>query len=243
MGKVLILGASSDVGKSIAEEYSKLGEDLILAGRDQKLIEKIGKDLEIRFSNSVECYKLDITDFSSHPSFIDHLKILPEITICLIGYLGDQEKGFKEWGEAEQIIHRNYTGIVSILNVISARYISQKKGVIGVFSSVAGERGRQSNFLYGSAKAGLTAYLSGLRNSTYKHGVHVLTVKPGFIDTKMTEGLELPKALTASPAQVAKSTIKAISRKKDVLYVFSIWKYIMLIIRNIPERIFKKLSL
>jgi len=119
----------------------------------------------------------------------------------------------------------------------------RKKGVIVGISSVAGERGRQSNYIYGSAKAGFTAYLAGLRNRLFHHGVHVVTVKPGFVKTRMIENLSTPGPLTASPKNVATSVLRAIKKKKDIIYVLSIWSVVMLMIRMIPESIFKRLKL
>lgn len=163
--------------------------------------------------------------------------------ICVFGYLGDTEKGLKDWKEAQNIIESNYTGAVSILDVAATDMMERKTGTIIGISSVAGERGRQSNFLYGSAKAGFTAYLSGLRNKCFHAGVHVLTVKPGFIKTAMTEGMPLNPKLTAQPQQIARSIFKAQQKKKNVIYTLWMWKYIMCIIRNIPEGIFKKLKM
>jgi len=137
----------------------------------------------------------------------------------------------------------NYTGAVSILNIVANYYVSQQKGIIAGISSVAGERGRQSNYFYGSAKAGFTAYLSGLRNRLFHQQVHVLTVQPGFVYTRMTEGLPLPRLLTATPEKVADSIYLAIRKKKNVIYVKWFWRWIMLIIKCIPEFLFKKLKL
>jgi short-subunit dehydrogenase len=147
------------------------------------------------------------------------------------------------WKETEKIISANYTGAVSILNIISRKYASQKKGIIVGISSVAGERGRQSNFLYGSAKAGFSAYLSGLRNWLYPYGVHVVCVKPGFVYTRMTENLALPALLTATPEEVGRAVYSACLKRKNIIYVKAVWRWIMLIIKLIPEPIFKKLKL
>jgi short-subunit dehydrogenase len=148
-----------------------------------------------------------------------------------------------DWSEAAKIIHTNYTGGVSVLNIVAKHYIEAKEGVIVGIASVAGERGRQSNYLYGSAKAGFIAYLSGLRNRLYREGVHVVTVQPGFVYTKMTEDLSLPKLLTATPADVADVVYRGVQKKKNIVYVKWFWKWIMLIIKLIPEFIFKKLKL
>jgi short-subunit dehydrogenase len=137
-------------------------------------------------------------------------------------------------------INANYTGAVSILNIISADYASRQSGSIIGISSVAGNRGRQSNYIYGSAKAGFTAYLSGLRNKMYHSKVHVLTVLPGFVYTKMTEHLKLPKPLTANPEEVASAVFNGVKSRKNIVYVKWFWRWIMLIITSIPESMFKK---
>jgi len=141
------------------------------------------------------------------------------------------------------MISTNFTGAVSILNIAAKYYVSEKKGTIVGISSVAGERGRESKLIYGSAKAAFSAYLSGLRNKLYKQNVHVISVKPGFVYTRMTENLPLPKLLTAYPSEVADSIYKAVQKRKNVVYVKWIWRYIMLIIKYIPEFQFKKMSL
>jgi short-subunit dehydrogenase len=155
----------------------------------------------------------DALDFAGHKTFYQQVGISPDITVCVFGYLGEQEKAVADWKESEKIIQTNYTGAVSILNIIAEDYASKKQGVIVGISSVAGERGRQSNYLYGSAKAGFTAYLSGLRNRLYKYNVHVVTVLPGFVNTKMTAELNLPPLLTANPQQVADAVEKAVRKK------------------------------
>ena len=161
----------------------------------------------------------------------------------MFGYLGDQNVGQQDWGEAGKILNTNFVGAVSILNIIAEDFEKKKAGVIVGISSVAGDRGRGSNYLYGSAKAGLTAYLSGLRNRMNGFGVSIITIKPGFVDTSMTEGLSLPPLLTAQPKTVANDVYKAVQKSKDIVYTKWFWRWIMLAIQTIPERIFKKLSL
>jgi len=179
----------------------------------------------------------------SHAAFFDGLAVKPDTTICVFGYLGKQQLAETDWKECQRIIMVNYTGAVSILNIVAEYYAQQGKGTIVGISSVAGERGRMSNYFYGSAKAGFTAYLSGLRNRLFHQGVHVLSVQPGFVYTRMTEGMPLPKPLTATPELVAQAVYKATLAKKNVIFVKGWWKWIMLIIRNIPEPIFKKMKL
>jgi hypothetical protein len=157
--------------------------------------------------------------------------------------LGDAEKARGNTAESALILLTNYNGAVSILDVIANRYEAQGEGCIIGVSSVAGDRGRQSNYHYGSAKAGFSAYLSGLRNRLAGKGVHVMTVKPGFVNTSMTEDQDTPAPVTAEPEEVADAVYKAFVKKKDVLYTRWMWRYIMFIIRTIPETIFKKLKL
>jgi decaprenylphospho-beta-D-erythro-pentofuranosid-2-ulose 2-reductase len=243
MSTVLILGAGSDMAIAIAEKFASRGCDIQLAARKVERLTALQTDLAIRFSSRVGLVEFDALDFSSHPGFFASLNPLPDITICVFGYLGNTEKAATDWNESFRIINTNYTGAVSILNVVSAHYASVKQGTIVGISSVAGERGRQSNYLYGSAKAGFTAYLSGLRNRMFRYGVHVVTVQPGFVYTKMTEDLSLPALLTARPNQVADAIYSAVKSKKNVIYVKWFWRWIMLIIKSIPEFIFKKLKL
>lgn len=243
MSTILILGATSDMAIALAEIYAKKGDKLQLAARNPSMLTPIKKDLEIRFGAQISTYIFDAMDFNSHEGFYNSLDTKPDIALCVFGYLGDQRKAIKDWDESKQIIQSNFTGAVSILNIIANDMEDRKEGVIVGISSVAGERGRVSNYLYGSAKAGFTAYLSGLRNRLCKSGVHVLTVKPGFVNTKMTEGLPLPKPLTAQPEEVATAILKAIKKQKNTIYVFAKWRLIMYIIKSIPEFIFKKLSL
>lgn len=240
--KVLILGATSDVGKALAQVYAEQKYQLVLAARNVKDLEPIKSDLEIRNEAKVDIAAFEATDYSSHAGFISKVGT-PDICICVFGYLGDQTEAENNWDQANTIMSINYIGAASILEEVAKKMIEKKAGTIVGISSVAGERGRQSNYFYGSSKAGFTAYLSGLRNRLFHKGVHVLTVKPGFIDTKMTAGMDLPKPLTASPLQVAKAIRKAARKKKNTIYVLSIWRLIMYIIKTIPEGIFKKLKL
>lgn len=243
MKYILILGATSDIAKATAHEFASNGFGVQLAGRDVDKLDIIKKDIATRFEVPVSAHSFDAQDFDSHQSFWNKLPQRPDVTLCAFGYLGNQEKGQKEWEEAHRVIQVNYTGAVSILNVVANAYAAQAYGAIIGISSVAGERGRQSNYLYGSAKAGFTAYLSGLRNRLSKKGVPVLTVKPGFVRTRMTEGLDLPKPLTAKPAQVGAAIYKAYKKKDDVIYTLAAWRLIMQNIRMIPEAVFKKMNL
>ena len=243
MKDALIIGATSDVAKAIAFQLAGSGTELTLMARDHQALDTLANDIQIRFGVAVNAVQIDLLDQASHKKAVDGLSSLPEVTFFLAGYLGDQSNAENDWEEASRILHSNFVGAVSILNLLANKYEEEKSGVLAVFGSVAGDRGRQSNFLYGSAKAGLAAYLSGLRNRLSKSGVHVMTVKPGFMATKMTEDLELPGILTAQPDEVAKSVIAAVRRRKNTIYVKWFWRYIMLIIKLIPEGVFKKLKL
>ncbi|HUR11131.1 MAG TPA: SDR family oxidoreductase [Flavitalea sp.] len=243
MPAVLLLGASSDMSIAIARKFASENYSLQLAARNVDRLKPLQADLSVRSGIEATLHEFDAIDFRSHMNFVNSLPSLPEITICVFGYLGENETARSHWQEAEKIIHTNYTGAVSILNVISNRYAQEKRGVIVGISSVAGERGRQSNYIYGSAKAGFTAYLSGLRNRMVQENVHVLTVQPGFVYTRMTAGLKLPAMLTATPEEVANSVYKGVINKRDVVYVKWFWYWIMFVIRSIPEFIFKKLKL
>lgn len=226
---------------AIARRLAERKYDLVLAGRDMELLGTLQKDLQIRNGVQVTTATFDARNYDSHPAFYAANKA--DLCVCAFGYLGDQDKGMTDWTEAERILATNYTGAVSILNVVAEDYIKRQTGTIIGISSVAGDRGRGSNYLYGSAKAGFTAYLSGLRNRAFKTGVTVITVKPGFAATRMTAHLTLPPALTASPEQVAAAVIKGIDGKKNTVYVKGLWKWIMLAIRMIPENVFKKMNL
>lgn len=243
MATVLILGATSDMAMAIANKFAAEKYDIQLAARNVTQLGPLVSDLAIRHNVKVTLHAFDALDLKSHEAFFQSLIPKPDVSICVFGYLGENEKAIINEDETDRIIATNYTGAVSILNVIARHYISAKAGTIVGISSVAGLRGRQSNYMYGSAKAGFTAYLSGLRNRLFKENVHVLTVLPGFVATRMTEDLNLPKILTAQPAEVGNAVYAAVVKKTNLIYVRWFWRYIMLIIRNIPEPVFKKLKL
>ena len=243
MSYVLIVGAKSDIAKETARIYAKNGYNLYLAARDTNELEDFKNDLEVRSSVSVELLDLDLTAFDTHEAFYNSLTEKPLGVIVVAGYMTEQHKAEQEWSESLNTINVNYTGAVSLLNIVANDFEQERRGFIVGVSSVAGDRGRKTNYIYGSAKAAFSAYLSGLRNRLYESGVSVLTVKPGFVNTKMTEGLALPAKLTAQPDEVAKDIYKAQQSGKNILYTKWIWRYIMLIITNIPEFIFKKLSI
>ncbi|MDP2166809.1 MAG: SDR family oxidoreductase [Thermodesulfovibrionales bacterium] len=243
MSRVIVFGAKSDMAREIARGLAMRGYDLYLAARGHEEIEPDVSDLSIRYGVKVSALEFDLLDYEGHKAFYEGLDEKPSGAVCAVGYLGEQKKAEKDFNEAKRIMDTNYTGCVSILNIIAGDFEAKGEGFIIGISSVAGDRGRQSNYVYGSAKAGFTVYLSGLRNRLFKSGVHVMTVKPGFVHTKMTEGMNLPPALTAEPHEVARDVLRALKKKKDVVYTRWFWRYIMLAIRHIPEAVFKRLKL
>lgn len=243
MATVLILGATSDIGVAIAKKYASEKFDILLAARKPEQLHPLESDIRIRYHVSCTSLAFDALKYDSHAGFFNSLSVKPDVSICVFGILDEEDIAFDDWSLTERMINTNYTGAVSILNVIAKYYITQKSGTIIGISSVAGDRGRASKLIYASAKAAFTVYLAGLRNKCFKSGVHVMTVQPGFVYTKMTENQPLPKAITSTPAQVADIIYQAYLKKKNIIYVKWFWKYIMLIIQNIPEFQFKKMKL
>ena len=243
MKYALIIGAKSDIAKALAHTFASKDYSLYLAGRNITELEDFKKDLSIRYNVNIELKEFDVVAFDTHQVFYDSLEVKPTVSILSSGYMNEQDICQNDFTEALNTINVNYTGCVSILNIIANDYELKKEGDIIGISSVAGDRGRKTNYIYGSSKAAFSSYLSGLRNRLFTSGVHVLTVKPGFVYTKMTENLELPAKLTAQPQQIAEAIYNAFTKKTNILYSKSIWRLIMLIITNIPESIFKRLSI
>ena len=243
MKTVLILGATSDLAKALARLYAGDHHRVILAARNIEATHSLARDIEIRGKGPVEAVRFEALDMASHRAFYEALPHKPDIVLCVFGYLGDQNRAEQSFEEARRILDTNYTAAVSILEVVAADFAERREGCIIGISSVAGDRGRQSNYFYGSAKAGFTAYLSGLRNRLFSAQVHVMTVKPGFMRTAMTAHLTLPPLLTAMPERAAKSIFKASLRNRNVLYTPWMWRWIMAIIRSLPEWMFKRLKM
>lgn len=240
MPNVLILGATSDIGFATAKKFAEEGYEIMLAGRNENDLRPLLSDIQARYDRACSIHLFDAMDFSSHKDFYNSLEQKPDITVWVVGYMADNDLAISSEAETLRTLHTNFSGAVSILNIIGVDYARRGKGTIAAISSVAGLRGRQSNYIYGSAKAGLTAYLSGLRNKLYQSNVHVVTILPGFVNTKMTAGLKLPKLLTSQPAQVADTIYRSIVKKKNIVFVKWYWRWIMFIIKAIPESVFKK---
>ena len=243
MPTVLILGAASDMALAIAKTFAEHKYAIQLAGRNAAKLAAFQSDIQVRYNVACTLHEFDALNYASHAAFFDQLQPKPDVTICVFGVMYEEEDAFNDFALAEKMINTNYTGAVSILNTVARYYRTQKQGTIVGISSVAGERGRQSKLVYGSAKAAFSAYLDGLRNLLFKDGVHVVTVKPGFVYTKMTEDLKLPAPLTAHPEEVGKAIYTAVQKKKNTVYVRWMWKWVMLIIKSIPEFQFKKMKL
>lgn len=240
---VLILGARSDIGKATAHAFAALGHPIQLAARRADTLEADRTDMALRHNVEVTVHEFDALDNASHTAFVDSLPALPEIAVCVVGYMGEQSDNEQNSEAASVVLRSNFEGPANILAILANRFEDRGHGTMVGISSVAGERGRATNYVYGSAKAGFTAFLSGLRNRLAKKDVHVVTVLPGFVATQMTEGMDLPAKLTAQPEEVAQAITKAVAKEKNVIYVRPIWQIIMMIIRNIPEAIFKGMKI
>ena len=240
---VLILGARSDIGKSIAHKLASLGHPVQLAARHMDNLDADRIDIELRHKVTVTLHEFDALAIDTHEAFVEALPQLPQIAVCAVGLMGQQADNEREIEAAVRVMRSNYEGPASILAVLANRFEERGNGTLVGISSLAGDRGRATNYVYGSAKAGFTAFLSGLRNRLAKHGVHVVTVLPGFVATQMTESMDLPAKLTAQPSEVADAIARAVERKKNVIYVRPVWRIIMLIIRNIPEQVFKGMKI
>lgn len=241
---MIVLGSTSEIAQAFVEKALQEGEKyerIYLFTSNKEATERFARHIDVKFLQLSEIIELDLT---KEINYFEFEQISSNLLFCATGYLGEgTEEGLYDNKNTEQIIDINYSKLVPVINYFAQKFESKRSGTIIGLSSVAGDRGRQSNFIYGSAKAAFTAYLSGLRNYLFERKVHVLTVKPGFMATKMTEGLPLNPTLTATPKQAAECIYKAFKKQKNVAYVLPIWGVIMLIIRNIPEFIFKKLKL
>ncbi|BAU55014.1 SDR family oxidoreductase [Mucilaginibacter gotjawali] len=243
METVLILGATSDIGIAIAKKFAAEKYNIQLAARRPAQLEAVQSDIKIRFGVDCTIHAFDALQYHTHSLFFENLNPKPDITISIFGIMDEEDVAFENWNLTQRMIDTNYTGAVSVLNIAAKFYIKRKNGTIIGVSSVAGDRGRASKMIYGSSKAAFNAYLSALRNRCYDDNVHVMTVKPGFVYTRMTENMKLPALLTSTPNQVAESVFKSFEKRKNVVYIKWFWRYIMLIIKNIPEFQFKKMKL
>jgi short-subunit dehydrogenase len=221
------------------------GSAFLLVGRDAAKLRIVAADLQARGAGEVSCHEADPGDLVGAEALVAHAKaVFPRIDVALLahGMLGVQSEAQSSYAVAESILRVNFLSYVALLTELANVFAAQKAGVIAAISSVAGDRGRQSNYVYGAAKAGLSAFLSGMRNRLAKDGVHVVTIKPGFVASPMTAHIK-QGPLFVSAARAGADIHRAITRRCDVAYVPFFWRYILAVIQAIPERVFKKLSL
>lgn len=246
MSKIVILGATSAIATAVARIYAARGESLFLVARDQTKLQALICDLEVRGVKTLASAVADLGDSSHHANLLDAAEAaLGGLDVVLIAYgsLPDQKEceGSVEKTLAE--INTNGLSVISICTLIANRFEARKAGAIAVIGSVAGDRGRQSNYVYGAAKGMVSTFLEGLRNRLAKANVAVITIKPGFVDTPMTAHIAKEGPLWATPKRVAEIIVRSIDRRDAIVYAPSFWRIIMLIIRHIPETVFKRLPL
>jgi short-subunit dehydrogenase len=246
MKQVMIIGATSAIAQSVARLYAVRGARIFLIARNSERLAAVADDLRVRGAAAVDFIAADLADHGRHTEILAAAwSALPGLDVALIahGVLPDQSQCQLSVADTLHALDINFLSVVSLLTPLANSFEANQRGTIAVISSVAGDRGRKSNYIYGSAKSGLDAFLQGLRNRLSKLGVHVVTIKPGFVDTPMTAHIPERGLLWAQPEDVAAGIVNAIDKQKDVVYLPRFWALIMLIIRSIPERIFKRLNL
>src|SRR5271170_6208047 len=239
--KILVLGATSGIAEATCRIWAAQRASLFLVARNAEKLAAVAADLKVRGASYVDTAVADLDDTDTHPALLAHaVNSLTGMDIAYLahGILGDQNEAEQDFNTAAQIIHTNFMAPVSLLTWLSNYCVQRHTGTLAVISSVAGDRGRKSNYLYGSSKAGLTAFLAGLRNRVDREGVTVLTIKPGPVKTAMTAGMKGAEKF-ADVNKVAKTIVEAIDKRVDNLYVPFQWQPIMFVIRNIPDRVFK----
>lgn len=246
MKNIVIIGASSTIAQKYSEKWAKKGAKLFLVARNREKLQAISNDLKIKGASSIEIYCADLTKNELHQDILqkanDFLGDKIDVALIAHGTLPNQEECEKSLELTLQEFSNNCLSTVSLLTLLGNKFEEQKSGTIAVISSVAGDRGRASNYVYGSAKSALTVFCSGLRARLSKVGANVLTIKPGFVDTNMTKDLDLPGILVAKPEKVASEIDNAINKGLGEIYTPKFWWIIMTIIKLIPEPIFKKLK-
>jgi decaprenylphospho-beta-D-erythro-pentofuranosid-2-ulose 2-reductase len=245
MRRVLVIGAGSAIAEQTARLLAQRGDSLFLVGRTATVLESLRADLKVRGAGALGTRVMDANDFNAHEAMLEEAEqSLGGLDTVLIahGTLSDQKKCETSVELTLQELSTNGLSVAALLTRIATRFEARKAGTIVVISSVAGDRGRQSNYVYGSAKALVTAFTSGLRQRLFKSGVDVITIKPGFVDTPMTAAF--PKGpLWAKSDQIAKQIVRAMDRGATVVYLPWFWRLIMFVIRSIPESVFRRLAI
>lgn len=243
--KVAVFGATSAIAQAVAREGASRGDSFFLVARDRTRLEAVAADLRVRGAPVALGTAADLADLTRHAALVDEAdRALGGFDAVLVahGSLTDQARAQQDGAYLASEVTLNFVSVAHLLERAADRLEERRGGLLAAISSVAGDRGRQSNYAYGTTKAALTAYLSGLRNRLAPAGVAVLTIKPGFVDTPMTAGFR-KGPLWASPASVGRAIHRAMRARRDVLYVPRFWWAIMTIICAIPERLFKRLKL
>jgi NAD(P)-dependent dehydrogenase (short-subunit alcohol dehydrogenase family) len=247
---VLVLGATSPIARALAREFARRGASVAVAARDVEEAGRLAGDLRVRFGVKAAAYRFDALEYAAHPRLVQQLaeEIGPvEVAVVAFGELGDRARSIQDFDAARLVLETNYIGAASACEAVASAMAAAGRGTIVGIGSVAGDRGRYSNYFYGSAKGGFALYLQGLRARMYHHGVHVLTVKPGFIDTPMTWG-RMGRLPVASPESLAKAVTRAVERgstgrRSDVIYHPWFWRWIMAVVRLVPESRWKRLRI
>lgn len=245
MKNILIVGATSAIAQETARLLAGRGDRLFLSGRNGEKLESVARDLQVRGAAQVGCLAVDVNDIHGHDEMMRRaLEFLGGLDIVFLaqGSLGDQRAGQQNFVYALGELTTNFLSVASLLTIAANYFESQGRGCIAVISSVAGDRGRKSNYIYGTAKGAVAIFLQGLRNRLHEKGVAVITIKPGLVDTPMTS--HLPKNfLFTTPRSIADGIVAAIDKGKDVVYLPCYWRYVMMMLRAVPERYFKSLDL
>ena len=245
MRKTLIVGATSAIAQATARRLAGDGDAFFLVARDQNKLNAVAEDLRVRGASQVETAVMDVLDYDQHRTVIAHaIEAMEGLDVALIahGTLPDQKACEESFELTRREFETNALSVMSLLTHLANHFERQERGTIAVISSVAGERGRRSNYVYGTAKGAVNVFMQGLRNRLARSGVHVLTIKPGFVDTPMTAGFR-KGLLWAQPEKIATDIRRAIESKSDLVYTPWYWRYVMLLIRAVPESIFKRLKL
>jgi decaprenylphospho-beta-D-erythro-pentofuranosid-2-ulose 2-reductase len=243
--RVLIIGATSAIAAETARVFAAYGARLFLTGRHSGRLDAVAADLKVRGAVQVETALLEVTDISRHAGVVEAaFAALDGLDVALIahGTLPDQRRCEESVAETLAALEVNFTATIALLTLLANRFEAARQGCIAAITSVAGDRGRQSNYVYGAAKGGVERFLEGLRNRLFRSGVAVITIKPGFVDTPMTAGVA-KNPLFASPRRVGRAIYRAIEARRSVVYVPWFWRPIMFLVTALPESIFQRLRL